>query len=156
MSVCDKTCRGCAYGSVTSMWGISCNYILVTGHPRGCPAGAGCTRRLTGDRLLTVDQLIMMPLRAVKPTEKRREKKQETPEERSARRHRYMEHVREQLAGRQREVIVKYRDEHRLTTREMAQMIGVNVKTLDSWACERCRAKWEKLEPLGIARPEGL
>lgn len=28
----------------------TCDYILVTGEPRGCPAGAGCTKKVTGRR----------------------------------------------------------------------------------------------------------
>ena len=151
MSVCDKTCRGCAYSGVTSTC-LSCNYILVTGHPRGCPAGEGCKRRTPGHKLLTIDQLILMPVKAAKP----RTRKTETPDEKSARRRRYVERARERLGGMQREVIVRYREEHRMTTRQMAEMIGVNVKTLDSWACERCRANWNKLALLGIVRPEGI
>lgn len=44
----DSTCRGCIHlvclagaGSQTK----NCNYIIDTGHPRGCPPGKGCTKR---------------------------------------------------------------------------------------------------------------
>lgn len=152
MSVCDRTCMGCAYSSVTSMWGISCNYILVTGHRRGCPAGAKCTKRLTGSRMLTVDQLILMPRLA----EKHRERKALSKEEKSAQRRRSEAKSRERLAGRQRAVLIGYRDEHHLTNTKMAEMAGVKRKTLESWMTELCRAKWDKLAPLGIQKPEGI
>lgn len=32
-----KTCRGCKYFSILSSVG-TCNYCLMTGTPRGCPA----------------------------------------------------------------------------------------------------------------------
>lgn len=45
--ICDKTCEKCIHYGVQTM---TCNYILHTGHRRGCPAGTGCTRRKTGSR----------------------------------------------------------------------------------------------------------
>ena len=29
---------------------LACDYILATGHSRGCPAGTGCDKRQTGKR----------------------------------------------------------------------------------------------------------
>lgn len=52
MAVCSKFCDGCDYLSRNSSGkhGIrrTCDYILVTGKRRGCPAGAECTRRSVG------------------------------------------------------------------------------------------------------------
>lgn len=45
--VCDRYCNGCAYQS--REYG-SCDYILITGHSRGCPPGQGCTRKEIGKR----------------------------------------------------------------------------------------------------------
>lgn len=49
-SICDtKTCARCIYSS--SLYGmLACDYILATGHRRGCPAGVGCDKRQTGKR----------------------------------------------------------------------------------------------------------
>lgn len=47
MSVCDSTCRGCRFHatSVSNVGGAgSCDYILINGHRRGCPAGNRCVR----------------------------------------------------------------------------------------------------------------
>lgn len=48
MSVVTKRCRDCLYYSDNSRhhahgW-ASCDYILLVGHSRGCPAGDECTR----------------------------------------------------------------------------------------------------------------
>ena len=49
-SICDtKTCAKCIY-SFSLSGALACDYILATGHRRGCPAGAGCDKRQTGKR----------------------------------------------------------------------------------------------------------
>ena len=54
-SVCDETCRGCVFRGSTGVT-ITCDHILITGRRRGCPAGAGCTRRLEGTaRSMSID-----------------------------------------------------------------------------------------------------
>lgn len=58
MSVCDKTCRGCIYCAVLSGGDLTCDYLLVTHNIRGCPAGKGCERRISGKKALTIDQQI--------------------------------------------------------------------------------------------------
>lgn len=58
LSVCDKSCRGCIYCSVLSGGEETCDYILVTHNRRGCPAGKGCERRISGTKALTIDQQI--------------------------------------------------------------------------------------------------
>lgn len=47
VGLCPKSCRGCAYhaGGMNT-----CDYILIEGHPRGCPIGKGCTKRIAGRR----------------------------------------------------------------------------------------------------------
>lgn len=44
---CPKSCQGCVYhaGGMNT-----CDYILIEGHPRGCPVGKNCTRRIAGRR----------------------------------------------------------------------------------------------------------
>lgn len=41
-----KFCRGCIHRGNTSGFS-TCDYILNTGRPRGCPAGSGCIRKET-------------------------------------------------------------------------------------------------------------
>lgn len=49
-SICDKTtCARCVYSSNVSGM-LACDYILYTGHRRGCLAGKGCDKRQTGKR----------------------------------------------------------------------------------------------------------
>lgn len=58
MSYCDKSCRPCMYSTYLSTWGICCNYILVTGNRRGCPAGKECERRIEGTKARTLDEML--------------------------------------------------------------------------------------------------
>lgn len=40
-----KGCAGCGFSCKRGE--IRCQYCLITGHPRGCPTGPGCTKRKT-------------------------------------------------------------------------------------------------------------
>ena len=42
-------CRRCVYRKDMGMIKV-CDYLLITGHPRGCPPGVGCTKKKTGRR----------------------------------------------------------------------------------------------------------
>ena len=46
-SVCDSRCRKCRYYGMSAS---TCDYILITGKPRGCPAGKDCIRFEKGSR----------------------------------------------------------------------------------------------------------
>lgn len=48
----DKNpCVGCDYHGGYNRYSACCNYYLITGHRRPCPAGAGCTvRSATGNK----------------------------------------------------------------------------------------------------------
>lgn len=52
MTICSKFCDGCDYLSRNSSGknGVrrTCDYILITGHRRGCPAGSRCTKKRIG------------------------------------------------------------------------------------------------------------
>ena len=48
MGVCTKYCDPCVYRkSFTGGWWPYCDYLCMTGKPRPCPAGDGCTVRVT-------------------------------------------------------------------------------------------------------------
>lgn len=46
-SVCDSRCRKCRYYGMSAS---TCDYILITCKPRGCPAGKDCIRFEEGSR----------------------------------------------------------------------------------------------------------
>ena len=45
----QEYCRRCVYRKDMGMIKV-CDYLLITGHPRGCPPGVGCTKEKTGRR----------------------------------------------------------------------------------------------------------
>lgn len=47
----DKYCKDCQYRAADTRGIHSCEYILVTGHRRGCPPGALCTKKERGKRI---------------------------------------------------------------------------------------------------------
>ena len=51
----NKKCKTCVYRSPLlnggSFGGVFCEYILYTGHRRGCPGGDECTRYKYGPRI---------------------------------------------------------------------------------------------------------
>lgn len=46
-----KECNGCKYRGKTGSGDITCDFMFLTGVPRGCPPGKGCTRKVTGKKL---------------------------------------------------------------------------------------------------------
>ena len=77
-SVCDETCRGCAYQGTAGST-MCCDHLLITHKRRGCPAGAGCTRRKAGKKLMSLDAKVYLlppektepkPMPAAKPKRK--------------------------------------------------------------------------------------
>ena len=47
----DKSCKGCKYLYIGSASNLRCcDYLTITGQPRGCPAGKGCTKKEIGKR----------------------------------------------------------------------------------------------------------
>jgi hypothetical protein len=155
MSVCDYTCRQCIYFSQAGSFPC-CNYLLVAGHRRGCPAGKGCERRIRGKRVPSIDALTFRaPPNMEKP--KAEPKKPEGPKlSPREQKRQYMENWMKTCNGRQRAAILAYKDAHRLTTKILAYQIGVSKFTVSGWIQETRPADWEKLGKLGIRRPEGL
>ena len=45
----NKGCPGCGFHAARGV--IQCEYCLITGHPRGCPAGQDCTKRQTPEQV---------------------------------------------------------------------------------------------------------
>lgn len=173
--VCDDTCRKCIFRRWLHSWTI-CDFIGITGHRRGCPAGKGCTRRIVGDKGRSISQLIFLgqaaAAEAALPKKRGRPKAAQpktpgrpkgpplTPEERKKRvsdtKKAYREKVRAALGGRQAAVLKGYLAVNGISSREMAERIGVSQPILAHWMAEHLCAKWDKLAALGIQKPEGL
>ena len=45
-----RECNGCQYRGKTGSGDVTCDFMFLTGVPRGCPAGKGCTRKVTGKK----------------------------------------------------------------------------------------------------------
>lgn len=57
----DSYCRGCVYRAFLSRRGdMFCGYILFTKKRRPCPAGKGCTARVTGGKKSLVQPLTVV------------------------------------------------------------------------------------------------
>lgn len=176
MSLCDASCKGCIYSTYTSMWGVTCNYILVTGTRRGCPAGKQCTRREYGERSISLDVLLYRGQDKTKMPKKKPEPERdpEAVERLKQKRREYYQTHREQMLrkdwpgtkrklaektraywhGRQKEAIAEYIKSRGMTTGEFASMIGVAEDTVRKWKQESNTANWNKLERYGLKRPD--
>ena len=100
MSVCTKYCDPCVYRKVfTGGWLPYCDYLCMVGKRRPCPAGDGCTvrvtRRVYRKRPLTEEE-------QAERVERKRERNRE------AKRRSYQKH-RDEILARQKQ----YQKEHR-------------------------------------------
>lgn len=55
----NHPCNGCHYWRWIGLC-QACNYCLLTGHKRGCPAGAGCDKRVPMDEELKKKEQIRL------------------------------------------------------------------------------------------------
>lgn len=162
MSVCDGYCRGCSYRSTAGSF-VTCDYFMITGHTRGCPAGAGCTRRTLGNKELSPGQLIFMlppaksEFKAPEPKAPRIKQTAEEAAENDRERHRLKYwRVKEALGGRQRAALVEFKKSSGYTNRTMALALGVSIYTVNGWMQEGKRADWKRLAHIGCPKPEGI
>lgn len=130
--LCDETCRNCIYVSTLSNNSVVCNYILVTGNRRGCPAGSGCERRIEGIRAASIDQQLYRGQDQIQKeaAEKRREETTREPkalltEERAERKRNYdreyYQQHREEIREKMRKRSAEYHQQKkkaRMTTQE--------------------------------------
>lgn len=177
MSVCDETCRGCIYQG-SSGYARTCDHLLITGKPRGCPAGAGCTKRFTGKKRPSLGEKIFQlppgagqilslppgPVVELRPREEREKRIYRDPdlagldyeEKQKIYKARSEAKSKERLAGRQRAALLAYKTAAQLTNERFALIIGISKATLCKWMDESRSADWERLAHLGIRRPEGI
>lgn len=161
--ICDATCKGCVYSTyVGVLVNRCCDFLLITGSRRGCPAGQGCTRRLAGKKLKTIDQLLFRGRPAVpaRPGKGRPQSPAPSLEEMQERnreyKKRYWEKNRAMLNGRQRAALLAFKREQQLTNKSFAELAGVCTATVDRWMMELQPAPWDRLAKLGLPKPAGL
>lgn len=155
----DRYCNGCMY--LTRMSGDwFCDYISATGERRGCPAGVGCVRRTMGGK--AVSMAALHELGKIPPTIKNpkvvrtRQDWEDIERKHQERKRRLAEECQARCAGRQKAAIAKWMKANRATQRELADLIGVDAKTISQWFCETRPAKWSLLEKVGVYRPIGM
>ena len=141
MSICDATCKPCIYSSVMSTWGVSCNYILVTGNRRGCPAGKGCERRIVGKKQYSIDGLIFRGTKKEPPKKKKNSREQKRL---------YRERTQALYKGRQHDAIKEFCERTGWSYTQIAKALGVSQTTVAYWAKEYSPANWKLLAKLGI------
>ena len=100
MGVCTKYCDACVYRkSITGGWSPYCDYLFMVGTIRPCPAGDGCTVRVTRR---------VYRKRALTEQEKAQRAERKRERNREAARRSYQKH-REEILERSK----KYQKEHR-------------------------------------------
>ncbi len=144
MSLCDQRCRKCIYGGTVSGGGVVCDYLLITGNRRRCPAGKKCERYVRGNRLSTIDNSIF---RGTTPKPKRKR-------DQAAYKRKYRALIQSQLRGLQKAAIREYCERTGSTYSDIGRLIGVSQTTVSGWAKEYGPANWDKLAKLGIEKPD--
>ena len=145
-----KLCRSCKYSVDPRMWITSyrCNYILITGHSRGCPA-SDCDKYERGRRLpIKTDKTFVInenrrdnSLRGRKPLtdEERAERKRERDRERYwknreknlAYQKEYRRAHKEELAEYQKNYRQEHKEEIREKKRQKRLIAGVDGNTME-------------------------
>lgn len=156
MGVVDSYCEGCAY--LGKLYGIPwCAYSDVNNHSRGCKSGEGCVVKSTGGKLHTPNYFSFEHGDLSKKREKyKRVSERQLCKTEGERKRRRAEKNRELLNGKQRQVLVEFREKNGMVNREIASAIGVSESTFQKWLTEYSRANWEKLKVIGIEKPEGI
>lgn len=153
-SVVDSTCKGCAY-LVTCSFGKCCNYSIITGHSRGCHAGAECTRYDGPPRTPPKQKAHLSP-----EEQKKERRTAMTPEEayerEKAKKRERAKRYRAKAQGRQRSAIAAYKAETGYSNNKIALLLGIPESRVQKWSYEYGPADWDLLAKIGIIKPEGL
>lgn len=129
MGVCTKYCDPCVYRkSITGGWCPYCDYLCMTGKQRPCPAGDGCTvrvtRRVYRKRVLTEEE-------KAQREERKRERNREAArrsyhkhrEEHLARKKQYQKEHREELNAYSREYRKRRKEREMVSDRSICGVI---------------------------------
>ena len=165
MSQVDAYCKGCQYLG-TNSFGKWCRFNDVTGSIRGCPAGQGCTRYAAGPKKHSPNYAAFehpIPEKKQKDVEKPQKQKRPppmTPEEAyertKARKRQLAKEFHAKAQGRQRAVLLAYKQEHGYSNYDLSIKLGVCESTINRWVTEYVPADWEKLATIGIEKPKEL
>lgn len=165
MSQVDAYCKGCQYLG-TNSYGKWCRYNDVTGHVRGCPAGEGCVQYSRGPAKHIPNASPFASAYAKRKTTADKDKpsgektSRMTPEEAyersKARKREAAKEFRAKTNGRQRAVILAYKQEHGYSNYDLSIKLGVCESTVNRWVTEYVPADWDKLAILGIEKPKEL
>lgn len=165
MSQVDAYCKGCQYLG-TNSYGKWCRYNDITGHVRGCPAGEGCVQYSCGPAKHIPNASPFASAYAKRKTTADKDKpngektSRMTPEERyersKAKKRDAAKEYRAKAQGRQRAVLVAYKEKYGLSNRQMSDKVGVCESTINRWVTEYVPADWEKLATIGIEKPKEL
>jgi len=146
-----KFCMRCKY---TGFCGPDrcCDYIMATGHMRGCPPGRGCIHYEPGKKVKSITSQLYLG---------RRDKPEKDKEEEAARRRaRVAQRTRKNAAicgGKQRKVLLDYKLEHGYSNSDFGLVLGVSDSIIGKWLNEYVVADWELIEKkIGLKRPEGV
>lgn len=116
MARCDEFCRPCAYrGQATG--GLCCDYLLITGNRRGCPPGTGCTQRVKGKQLDSLESRLFRGRPGRPKAAPTARQAVEAAMKEAERKRRKAEYNREWRA-RHRERVKQYEEERRQRIRE--------------------------------------
>lgn len=134
---CDEYCDFCYYNTLvfdpdTERRYVACDYIGYIGHRRPCKAGRLCTVRI----------------------------ELEHPKRKSDTHDRYAQayhlHVKEVLAGRQREALTEFMQQTGETKHTIAKQLGIKPDTVRKWLSEHQFANWAALAAIGMEKPPGM
>lgn len=162
-SVVDSYCNGCQYLG-TNSYGKWCRYNDVTGHARGCPAGAECKRYIAGVHKRVPNAFAFEhKVPEKKPKEDPPPKPKRVPmtpeqayEREKARKRETARKYREKAQGRQRAAIMAYKEATGDSNYQISLKIGISESHIQKWVNEYVPANWDKLAIIGIEKPEGL
>ena len=109
MGVCTKYCDACVYRKVfTGGWHPYCDYLCMVGKRRPCPAGDGCTVRVTRR---------VYRKRALTEEEKAQREERKRGRNRETKRRSYQKH-REEILARQKQWQKEHREQLNAYSRE--------------------------------------
>ena len=157
MSQVDAYCKGCRYLG-TNSYGKWCRYNDMTGHVRGCQAGLGCLRHTNPSAAGSVEEVLsgQSHKKPSKPWRPPAGSPEEAYEREKVRRKAAAQEYKAKANGRQRAVIIAYKEATGDSNYEISKKIGISEGRVQKWITEYAPANWDKLAIIGISKPEGL
>lgn len=134
-----ERCSSCIYRGAQPP-GSCCNYILITGHMRGCPV-IGCSKYEKGEKIIIVEDVDMKG-RELKYSKRERGRRQQKSRDDAARKKWAPPATR---IGR---MIDAHLEKTGLTQNGLARELEIDGSTLSGWRLKAQRLKPENVEKL--------